>query len=205
MDFLSHPFLDRAKIMRKVFHWQLCLHEKCSTIIAILKFNLWGIVYGKGVRIIGRIIVFKTPNSIIQIGNHCIFNSCSKLNFRGINHPCILQTGTSHAKIMIGNHVEMSGVSIVSNHSVNIGNNVLIGANCQIGDRDGHSNRYKSSSKPITIEDDVWLGMNVTVLKGVTIGEHSIIGANSVVTKDIPANCIAAGNPCKVIKLLESI
>ena len=106
---------------------------------------------------------------------------------------------------MIGNHVEMSGVSIVSNHSVNIGNNVLIGANCQIGDRDGHSNRYKSSSKPITIEDDVWLGMNVTVLKGVTIGEHSIIGANSVVTKDIPANCIAAGNPCKVIKLLESI
>ena len=85
-----------------------------------------------------------------------------------------------------------------------IGNHVLIGANCQIGDRDGHSNIYKSSPKPIIIENDVWLGMNVTVLKGVTIGEHSIIGANSVVTKDIPANSIAAGNPCKVIRKIEN-
>jgi maltose O-acetyltransferase len=46
--------------------------------------------------------------------------------------------------------------------------------------------------------------MNVTVLKGVTIGEHSIIGANSVVTKDIPANCIAVGNPCNVIKQIDN-
>ena len=191
---------NRAIIMRKFFYWQLSLYEKTSTFIAQIKFILWGIVYGKGNRIIGKIIVFRTPDSEIQIGNHCIFNSSSKLNFRGINHPCILQTGTPHARIMIGNHVEMSGVSIVSNSSVTIGNHVLIGANCQIGDRDGHSNRYKSSPEPIIIEDGVWLGMNVTVLKGVTIGARSIIGANSVVTKDIPANCIAVGNPCKKIK-----
>lgn len=187
-------------LMRKFFYWQLSLYEKTSTFIAQIKFILWGIVYGKGNRIIGKIIVFRTPDSEIQIGDHCIFNSSSKLNFRGINHPCILQTGTPHARIMIGNHVEMSGVSIVSNSSVTIGNHVLIGANCQIGDRDGHSNRYKSSPEPIIIEDGVWLGMNVTILKGVTIGARSIIGANSVVTKDIPANCVAVGNPCKVIK-----
>ena len=190
--------------MRRLFFLQLLLLEKCSTFIAIIKFKLWGVVFGKGIRIIGRIIVFRTPKSIIQIGEHCVFNSSSKLNFRGINHPCILQTGTPQAKIMIGNHVEMSGTSIVSNHSVTIGNRVLIGANCQIGDRDGHSKRYKSSPKPIIIENDVWLGMNVTVLKGITIGEHSIIGANSVVTKDIPANCIAAGNPCKIIKQINN-
>lgn len=195
----------QATLMRKLFHWTLFLYEKGFTFIAQIKFKLWGIVYGKGVRIIGKIIVFRTPESKIQIGDHCVFNSSSKLNFRGIYHPCILQTGTPHAMIMIGNHVEMSGTSIVSNHSVNIGNHVLIGANCQIGDRDGHSNRYKSSPKPIIIENDVWLGMNVTVLKGVTIGEHSIIGANSVVTKDIPANSIAAGNPCSVIRTINSI
>lgn len=189
-----------AIIMRKLFHWQLQLYEEYSTKIAYLKFTLWGIVYGKKIRVIGKIIVFKTPDSIIHIGNHCVFNSSSKLNFRGITHPCILQTGTPLAKIMIGNHVEMSGTSIVSNHSVTIGDHVLIGANCQIGDRDGHSNRYKSTPKPIIIENDVWLGMNVTVLKGVTIGKHSIIGANSVVTKDIPAYSIAVGNPCNVIK-----
>lgn len=193
----------KAIIMRKLFHWRLFLHEKISTLIAQIKLKLWGIEYGKGVRIIGRITVFRTPESKIQIGNHCVFNSSSKLNFRGINHPCILQTGTNHARIIIGDHVEMSGCSIVCNDSITIGNNVLFGANCQIGDRDGHQDRYASKPAPIIIEDGVWLGMNVTVLKGVTIGKNSIIGANSLVTKDIPANCIAAGSPCKIIKEID--
>ena len=189
--------------MRKFFYWQLWLYEIFSTITAKIKLKLWGIVYGEGIRTIGRIIVFRTPKSVIRIGNHCVFNSSSKLNFRGINHPCILQTGTKHARITIGDHVEMSGCSIVCNDSVIIGNNVLFGANCQIGDRDGHQDRYASKPAPIIIEDGVWLGMNVTVLKGVTIGKNTIIGANSLVTKDIPANCIAAGSPCKVIKQRE--
>ena len=55
-------------------------------------------------------------------------------------------------------------------------------------------------SKPVTIGDNVWLGGNVVVNPGVTIGENSIIGSGSVVTKDIPANVIAAGNPCKIIR-----
>ena len=193
----------KAIIIRKLFHWKLLLYEKCSTFIALLKFKLWGVTFGKKLRVIGRIIVFRNPESVIQIGDYCIFNSSSKLNFRGINHPCILQTGTKHAKIIIGDHVGMSGCSIVCNDSVIIGNNVLFGANCQIGDRDGHQDRYASKPAPIIIEDGVWLGMNVTVLKGVTIGKNTIIGANSLVTKDIPANCIAAGSPCKVIKQRE--
>ena len=193
----------KAIIMRKAFWWNVLFFEKFSTLIALVKFHLWDVKYGKGLRVIGKTIIYREPKSTIQIGSHCIINSSSKLNFRGINHPCTLQTGTPQAKIVIGNHVEMSGVSIVSNNSVTIGNHVLIGANCQIGDRDGHTNIYKSSPKPINIEDHVWLGMNVTVLKGVTIGEQSIIGANSVVTKDIPANCIAVGNPCSVIKQID--
>lgn len=192
----------RAVIMRRLFWWNVSLLEMYSTIVGKIKFILWGISYGKDIRVIGRIIVFRDPESIIKIGNYSIFNSSSRLNFRGINHPCILQTGSSDAKIIIGNHVEMSGVSIVSSNSVTIGNHVIIGANSQIGDRDGHYGRYGTNAKPIKIMDYVWLGMNVTILKGVTIGEHSIIGANSLVTKDIPANCIAGGVPCKVIKYL---
>ena len=57
-------------------------------------------------------------------------------------------------------------------------------------------------SAPIVIEDDVWIGAQSIVLKGVTIGARSIIGAGSVVTKSIPADCIAAGNPCKVIRTI---
>lgn len=191
-----------ATITRKVYYQLLKIHKIYSTIILKIKLKMWGVKYGKGIHAVGRVIIFKTPSSEINIGKECTFNSSSKYNFRGINHPCILQTGSPEGKIIIGNHVGMSGVSIVSNKSVKIGNHVLIGANCTIGDRDGHSDRYASSSKPIELKDYVWLGMNVTVLKGVTIGEHSIIGANSIVTKDIPAFCIAAGNPCKVIKTI---
>ena len=193
----------RALFMRKLYWNRVYFLKIVSTLIAQIKFRLWGITFGKKLHVIGRIIVFRNPESIIRIGNHCVFNSSSKLNFRGINHPCILQTGTKDAKIIIGNHVEMSGCSIVCNDSVMIGNNVLFGANCQIGDRDGHQDRYASKPAPIIIEDGVWLGMNVTVLKGVTIGKNTIIGANSLVTKDIPANCIAVGSPCKVIKQRE--
>ena len=57
---------------------------------------------------------------------------------------------------------------------------------------------------PIVIENDVWIGANCIVLKGVTIGARSVIGAGSLVTKSIPADCIAAGNPCKVIRRLSN-
>lgn len=55
-------------------------------------------------------------------------------------------------------------------------------------------------TKPITIGNHVWIGMNVTILKGVTIGDGAVIAAGSVVTRDIPANTLGAGVPCKVIK-----
>lgn len=58
-------------------------------------------------------------------------------------------------------------------------------------------------SAPIVVEDDVWVGAHSIILKGVTIGARSIIGAGSVVTKSIPADCVAAGNPCRVIKNLK--
>ena len=61
-------------------------------------------------------------------------------------------------------------------------------------------NTYVEFAKPITIEKNAWIGGNVTIVGGVTIGEGSIIWADSVVTKDIPANVIAAGNPCKIIR-----
>lgn len=65
------------------------------------------------------------------------------------------------------------------------------------------SSNEGTKSAPVVIEDDVWVGAHCIILKGVTIGARSIIGAGSVVTKSIPADCVAAGNPCKVIKLLK--
>ena len=61
-------------------------------------------------------------------------------------------------------------------------------------------NKGLESAKPITIKKDVWIGGNVVILPGVTIGENSVIGAGSVVTKDIPDNSVAVGNPARVIR-----
>ena len=65
-----------------------------------------------------------------------------------------------------------------------------------------HEQRAKgiSTSKPVTIEKDVWIGANSVICGGVTIGEGSVIGAGSVVTKSIPANVVAVGNPCRVLR-----
>lgn len=88
---------------------------------------------------------------------------------------------------------------------VEIGRKVYVSENVSIRDSDNHTLMYdgKTStniSAPIVIEDNVWIGMNVTILKGVHIGTGAVIAAGAVVIKDVPAGCLAAGVPAKVIR-----
>lgn len=103
----------------------------------------------------------------------------------------------------VANH----GLTILDGGKVTIGDNVLIGPGCFILTPNHpvdpeQRKRWLVSVKPVKIGDNVWLGSGVHVLPGVTIGDNSVIGSGSIVTKDIPANCIAVGNPCKVVKYL---
>lgn len=170
--------------------------------------NLWykfnGCRINGWVKFIGKPLIERYPNSTISIGNNCRFCSHSYTNYRGINHKCILNTGSETAKIIIGDNCGFSGVSIVADDLVKIGNQVTVGTNVIIGDRDDHSDIYPSSPKAVEIDDFVWIGMNSIILKGVHIGKGTIIGAGSVVTKDIPEYCIAGGVPCKVIKQIKN-
>ena len=100
------------------------------------------------------------------------------------------------------------GLTVLDVAPVAIGADVLIGPNCSlytgIHPTEPGSRRAKwESAAPITIEDNVWLGGSVVVCPCVTIGENSIIGAGAIVTRDIPANSIAVGNPARVIKDLD--
>lgn len=118
-----------------------------------------------------------------------------------------------NAVLSIGDNVGISGACLWSHEKITIGNRVKIGGDAIIIDSDCHSldasvrsslcDQKRKINKPIVIEDDVLIGARSIVLKGVTIGARSVIGAGSVVVNDIPADCIAAGNPCHVIRKMK--
>lgn len=132
--------------------------------------------------------------------------------------------------ISIDEHSYIGGSTFICRSKIEIGKNVTIAWGSTIYDHDSHSLDYIErrkdiddelkdirtgnhfiqsknwnvvNSKPIKICDDAWIGMNCIILKGVTIGEGAIVGAGSVVTKDVPAWTVVGGNPAKVIKTLK--
>lgn len=175
-----------------------------STYLVFFKIKWWKISGGKLLTAHGEVFFRKLPKSSIILGSHCSFNSRYNSNLIGVNRPCMISTLKRNAVISIGNKCGFSGTVIGAFESIIIGDNVRCGANTLITDSDWHEDDYRSGgSKPVVIGDGVWLGEGVKVMKGVCIGENSLIGVGSIVTKSIPANVVAAGNPCKVIKRIE--
>jgi lipopolysaccharide O-acetyltransferase len=125
------------------------------------------------------------------------------------NTPCLL----IGERVQINDYVHIGAIEHVS-----IGNDVLIASHVFISDH--NHGRYDTAdhlsgpdvppverpwvSRPVVIGNKVWIGEHVCILPGVTIGDGAIIGAGAVVTRDLPANCIAVGNPARVIKLFDS-
>lgn len=180
-------------------------------------FFLNNIKYGKNFRVFNHLYLKIHVGALVQIGNNCTIMSGAGLNPLSRNIKTCIYVGKK-ATLKLCNDVGISSSTLWVKESVSIGNSVAIGADCIIMDTDAHNldwkircseetNEYGESvdmvtaaSAPIVIEDNVLVGARCIILKGVTIGARSIIGSGSIVTKDIPSDCIAAGNPCKVIK-----
>ncbi len=110
------------------------------------------------------------------------------------------------AVLVVGRNSRINGVHISASHKVIIGQNVRMAPYTIIMDNDYHNvnNHFESGEmSPIVIEDDVWLALRSTVLKGVTIGKGAVVAAGSVVTKDVPSYTVVGGVPAKVIKKLK--
>lgn len=185
----------------KLYSFKLQFSSIFTSLIVTKYCNLKGISIGERAKFYGFAFFYKRAHSEINIGSNCTFRSNTTSNLVGINRQCMISTLTNSAKIEIGNNCGFSGTVISSFNLIKFGDNVRCGANTLITDSDWHSNDSRSGpSNPIYIENNVWLGEGVKVLKGVTIGENSVIGAGSVVSKTIPSNVIAAGNPCRIIR-----
>lgn len=148
-------------------------------------------------------VVFSGPGRIIA-GRNVQLNGT-------LNSVCTPWTYSKEAVIEIGSDSFLNGTRIGCRNKVVIGNRCIIG-DARINDNDGHGIQADRrdipaealESSPVILEDNVWVGAAVIILKGVRIGENSVIGAGSVVTKDIPANVVAAGNPCRVIRPINN-
>jgi acetyltransferase-like isoleucine patch superfamily enzyme len=159
----------------------------------------------------------------VAYGKNLRGDSCSIINKGKIelgdgvclNYVAPFKTGLfayfSSSRIKIGNNCLLNGTQIFARKEVTIGDNCMFGSGVIILDNDSHNTstnpyirrRGKIEERPIVIGNNVWIGMRSIIMKGVKIGDNSIVAAGSIVTKDIPSNEIFGGNPAVFLKKLE--
>jgi len=133
----------------------------------------------------------------------------------------VISADRAEAAVSVGTNTFVGASHLVCAERITIGNDVLISWGCTIVDHDshavgwddracdvpdyyrGHKDWSKVRVQPVHIRDKAWIGFNATILRGVTVGEGSVVGCCSVVTKDVPPYCLVAGNPARVIRKLD--
>lgn len=176
-----------------------------------LKARLLGVEFGSNVRAHGPVGLMRWPGSRIVLGDNVqMISSWRRATASALSHPVRLRTFAPGACISIGSGCELSGTSITCRStSITLGKDVLIAPDVIIVDSDFHApwpvEQRKTDpglerDRPVVIGDGAWIGMRRIILKGVSIGEGAIIGAGSVVTRDVPANAVACGVPARVVR-----
>ncbi len=201
-------FLRIPRCLRKIYY------------IRFNRFKFWlnDVSFGSNMQVYNKIYLNKARGSKITIGDNFIFSSGEAFNPLCRNIRGCMFTAYSSSRITIGDNSGISSACFWANTSITIGNHVKIGGDCLIMDTDAHNldhlirrlhdltsegysvDGVSAATVGIVIEDDVLIGTRCIILKGVTIGARSVIGSGSVVTKSIPSDSIAAGNPCRVIR-----
>ena len=181
----------------------------CKWFLGRLYCLLCGIRFKQGLKIYGWPIIVRHRSAQISLGQGVILNSSPKVNLAGVLRRVTLVAMYPGSEISIGDFAGLSGAVIFAAKSVHIGHHVHIGVNTVIYDTDFHPLDYlaRRENDPagiavsaVVIEDDVWIGGNCIILKGVHIAKRAVIGAGSVVSCDIPENTVWAGNPARFIK-----
>jgi acetyltransferase-like isoleucine patch superfamily enzyme len=180
--------------------------------VSWLYFAVNRIPFDSSWRIYGLPLIQRHRGSEIRIGRRLHMRNWFSSNPLGVNHKSILATWSADSAIYLGDDVRMSGATICASEEIRIGSRVRIGANSTIIDTDFHPlaaekrnlNPKAGRSVAVFIDDDVFIGTSVIVLKGSKIGKGAVVGAGSVVAGEIPPYSIAAGNPAVIVRTSQS-
>jgi acetyltransferase-like isoleucine patch superfamily enzyme len=186
--------------------------ERVGSAIAA-KLYLWsaGVQYGNGLRITSLPFVRRHPEATIRLGDGVTIQNLLSENPAGITHRCSLVAATPRARLIVGDNVGMSGVVIFCHDEIIIESHVNLAVGVSVYDTDHHPIHWEARRRhdqgairtaAVRICEDAWIGANATILKGVTIGERSIVAACAVVTSDVPPDCIVAGIPARIVRRL---
>jgi acetyltransferase-like isoleucine patch superfamily enzyme len=184
-----------------------------GTVLFRLKSRVFGLRVGKGLRCFGGVHILRAPRSRIDVGRDvCIVSASWRCSSSSLYAKTKLQTWSRTAAIDISDEVSLSGTAITArSRTIRIGAKTMIGPNVVIMDSDFHAlwppetrvmNPAFDCDRDVVIGSNVWIGSKSIILKGVNIGDNSIIAAGSVVTRDIPKNVIAGGVPARVLRCL---
>lgn len=201
-------------VIRKLYRLLRVVYYKTARIyswlISCFKFYLNGVKFHRDFIGFGIPILDINMKGSFSIGKKFRFNSGKYHAMGGRQQQCYFVV-TKGGELTIGDNVGVTSVALICHNRISIGNNVKIGINTVIYDTDFHSldarmrNSYPErldgvKSKPVIVHDGAFIGGHSTILKGVTIGKNSIVGAGSVVFEDIPDEQVWAGNPARYVR-----
>ncbi len=169
--------------------------------------RLRGCELGQRIILNGRPCINRYPGSRIALADGVCLNSSLRSNPLGCSQPVVLRTLRANAEIILGRGVGLSSNTVSAALRIQIGEGTLVGAGVVIIDNDFHSplgewnwrDAAPENPKPVVIGRGVFIGTRAIILKGVTIGDRATVGAGAVVSKDVPVQTIAVGNPARVI------
>jgi acetyltransferase-like isoleucine patch superfamily enzyme len=209
----KYPFASTLLIVRDIL--ATTISTPISTAKTKLILSALGCRYGKNLEIDGKLIIRIHRRGAIRLGDNVRVKSRFMSNPVGMTSPTVFHC-IGDGSIKFGDNSGCSAAVLSSQSGIDIGDNVNMGANVRVFDHDFHSidflarrdptaDRASRRTMPIVIGNDVFIGTNAIILKGVTIGDRCVIGAGAVVAlKDIPPDSLVLGNPAKVVKSLSA-